>query len=141
MEYRKFGDSYVVRLDKHEEIVTQLTSLCQKENISLGSVTGLGCVNSAKIGVFDTEKKVFLSRTYEGMFEIADLTGSVTTMNGAPYLHLHITIGSTELDQCISGHLAEATISGTAEIIIHAVNGRVEREFSPEIGLNLLKFE
>ena len=38
MEYRKFADTYVIRLDKGEEIISSLQAICEKENIRLGSV-------------------------------------------------------------------------------------------------------
>ena len=42
MEYRKFADTYVIRLDKGEEIISSLQAICEKENIRLGSVEGIG---------------------------------------------------------------------------------------------------
>ena len=35
MEYQKFADTYVVRIDKGEEIIASLQALCEKENIQL----------------------------------------------------------------------------------------------------------
>ena len=46
MEYRKFGKQYVIRLEKGEEIVSSIKDLCEKENIKLGSLSGIGAVNS-----------------------------------------------------------------------------------------------
>ena len=41
MEYRKFGDTYVVRMDKDEEIVEQVKTLALAEHIrSLNERTG-----------------------------------------------------------------------------------------------------
>ena len=40
MEYQKFADTYVVRLDKGEEIIASLQALCEKEQIALASVEG-----------------------------------------------------------------------------------------------------
>lgn len=35
MEFRKFDNNYVIRIDKGEEIITSLTKLCKEEDISL----------------------------------------------------------------------------------------------------------
>ena len=40
----------------------------------------------------------------------------------------------------VGGHLNSALVSATAEIVITVINGYVSREFSNEIGLNLIKF-
>ncbi len=39
MEFQKFADTYVVRLDKGEEIIASLQKLCETEQIALASVT------------------------------------------------------------------------------------------------------
>ena len=52
MEYKRFGDTYLVRLEKGEEILTSLTRLAEKEDIHLASVSGLGAINSFTAGVF-----------------------------------------------------------------------------------------
>ena len=49
MEYRKFADTYVIRLDKGEEIISSLQAICEKENIRLGSVEGIRAANHAVI--------------------------------------------------------------------------------------------
>ena len=54
MEYRKFGDTYIVRMDRDEEILAQLKIFAEKEQVKLASVTALGAVKDFTIGVFDT---------------------------------------------------------------------------------------
>ena len=139
MEYRKFGSDFVVRLDPGDEVVTSLTKLCEKEDIRLGSVSGLGAIHEATIGIFDTEKKQYHSRDYAGMYEIASLVGNLTRMEGKPYLHLHITIGNVVTGECHCGHLSRAVISATGEIIVHVIEGEVTRNLGP-VGLNLFQF-
>ena len=42
MEYFRAQDTYLVRLDPEEEILTQLHALAEKERIQLAEVSGLG---------------------------------------------------------------------------------------------------
>ena len=57
MEYRKFPQGYVMRLDPGEEIVEQLTALVNRENVRLGSVSALGAAGDVTIGIFNTREK------------------------------------------------------------------------------------
>ena len=42
MEYKRFHDTIVVRIDRGEEILTQLKEVALKEKITLASVQALG---------------------------------------------------------------------------------------------------
>ena len=61
-------------------------------------------------------------------------------MEGKPYFHLHMVIGNPTQDVCHGGHLNRGVISLTGEFVLTALPGTVEREYSPEVGLNLFKF-
>jgi len=139
MEYRKFGDDYVVRLNKGEEVITELKELCKNENIKLAEITGLGASNLVEIGVFNPSTKEYNTKIFEGMFEITSLVGNATRKDNEVYLHLHINFGD-ENGAARGGHLVRAQISATSEIIVRKINGEVGRKFSDEIGLNLLNF-
>ena len=66
--------------------------------------------------------------------------GNVTRKDGAPYLHLHITIGNPVTGEVHAGHLSSATISATLELFLQVWDGQVGRKFSDAVGLNLLEF-
>ena len=140
MEYRKFDQGYVLRLDPGEEIVEQLTGLVDREGIELATVSALGAANDVTIGIFDTVEKKYYSQRYQGDYEISALVGNVTRKDGAPYLHLHITIGNPVTGAVHAGHLSSATISATLEMFVQVWNGQVGRKFSDTVGLNLLEF-
>ena len=139
MEYRIFGQTVVLRLEKGEEVIEAITELCKKEDIKLGSISGLGAANYVTVGLFKIDEKKYYSNTFEEDFEITNLTGNISRMNGEVYLHIHGTFANIQ-GICIGGHLNKAIISATSEIIINIINGEVDREFSDEIGLNLIKF-
>lgn len=140
MEYRRFGDKYVVRLNRGEEILESLKKLCKDENIKLGRVTGIGATNKATVGIFNTETKEYRSRELTGDMEIANLSGNISQMDGEVYLHLHITLTDEE-NKAYGGHLNSAVISATCEIIIDVIAGTVDRKFDEDSGLNLIKFD
>ena len=139
MEYRIFGETIVLRLEKGEEVIESIKNLCEKEDIKAGSISGLGASNHIVVGLFKVDEKKYFSNTFEEDFEITNLTGNISRMNGEVYLHIHGTFASIE-GNCIGGHLNKAVISATSEIIITKINGDIGRSFSEEIGLNLIKF-
>ena len=139
MEYRKFGDTYIVRMDPGEEILTQLKVFAEQEGVKLASVTALGAVKDFTVGVFDTGAKVYKSNRFQGVYEIVSLVGTINTMDGAFYCHLHMCAADQE-GRAFGGHLNEAVISATCELVITCLPGRTDRVFSDEVGLNLIAF-
>lgn len=139
MEFKRFGNKLVVRLDKGDEVVQSIKQVCIENKVSLGSVTGIGAVNNAVIGLFETGTKKYHSKEYTRDMEITCLSGNISQMKGEIYLHLHATLGDITYNT-VGGHLTSATISATGEVIIDIIEGEVSREYSEEIGLNLLTF-
>lgn len=139
MEYRVFGNKYIARINKGEEIVEKIKELVEKENIKLGTITGIGAVGTATIGLFDTNTKEYHSTKLVGDFEITSLIGNISTKNGETYLHMHIALGDEQY-HVYGGHLNEAVVSATCELVIEKIDGVVEREFDDNSGLNLYKF-
>ena len=139
MAYRKFGDTYIVRMDPGEEILTQLKVFAEQEGVKLASVTALGAVKDFTVGVFDTGAKVYKSNRFQGVYEIVSLVGTINTMNDAFYCHLHMCAADQE-GHAFGGHLNEAVISATCELVVTCLPGRTDRVFSDEVGLNLISF-
>lgn len=140
MEYRKYADTYVVRINKGEEIIASLQALCEKENIQLASVSGIGAADRAVIGLYDVANRQYHKTELEGAMEITSLLGNVTRKDGAVYLHLHINLCDKNT-QIIGGHLNECRIGATGEIIVRTIPGQVGRLLDEEVtGLNLFQF-
>lgn len=140
MEYQRFQQSIVARIDKGEEILENLKRICITENIQLANINAIGAVGKFTVGLFDTNKKKYFSNTYEGDFEIVSFTGMVTTMEEQYYQHIHMSVANKE-NKVYGGHLNSAFVSATCEMAIHIIEGKVDRYLNKEIGLNLLKFE
>lgn len=139
MEYRKFDSTIIARIDKGEEILEKVKEIALKENIKLASISALGAVNDFTVGVFKTDEKKYYSNSFQGYFEITSLAGTINTMNGEFYTHIHMSAGN-EKGEVFGGHLNRAVVSATCEMVITIIDGSVDRYFDEEIGLNLFKF-
>ena len=53
MEYRRFHDMLIVRIDKGEEILEQFRRIAEAEHIRLASVSALGAICDFTVGVFN----------------------------------------------------------------------------------------
>ena len=42
MEYRKIGDNYYIRMDRGDEIISNLLEICEKESIPSAVFSGIG---------------------------------------------------------------------------------------------------
>jgi predicted DNA-binding protein with PD1-like motif len=136
MRYKKTGPTCIPRIDRRKEIVGTLKQFCTEQKIAFGTVQGIGAVNDAVIGLFETATKKYHTTTLSGDNELTSLLGSNTTMDGQPCLHLHATLSDASY-HAFGGHLTSVVISGTCEIFIHAINARVERTFDADAGLNV----
>jgi len=140
MDYRRFDDTYILRLDRGEEVIAELTELCRREKIKLGSVEGLGAADHAVIGLYHVEQKEYHKTELNEPMEITSLIGNISTKGGETYLHLHINLCDADMN-VHGGHLNECRISATCELFVRRIEGRVERELDEEVtGLNLYKF-
>lgn len=139
MDYRRFGDTLVIRMDPEEEILATLKTIALKENIKLASVQALGAVSSFRAGVYDLARHEYHVNRFEGAYEIVSLTGSINTMNGEYYSHLHIAAGD-EKGSVAGGHLNEAIVSATCEMFVTIIDGTVDRIKSPDTGINVFRF-
>lgn len=139
MEYKRFGNTIVARIDRGEEILAAVREIAGAEHIQLASVSALGATNDFTVGVYNVDEKQYHANDFKGNFEIASLTGTINTMDGEFYTHLHMSAGD-EKGQVFGGHLNRAVVSAVCEMVITVIDGVVDRRFSEEIGLNLFRF-
>ena len=82
MQYEKFGNKIVVRIDRGEEIIDKLKEVATKENVRLAEITAIGAVREFTVGAFDFNEKKYASHSFTGCYEIVSLLGNVNTLGG-----------------------------------------------------------
>lgn len=139
-DYRQVGSRYVISIHHGNEISATIAEFVKEQGIRAGTITGIGSAAEATLRFYNPATKENTDKTFGEQMQIANLTGNISTMDGAPYLNMYITLGRSDFTT-IAGNLLAATVSGTTEIIVEDLE-KVTLERSPEAltGLNVYDF-
>lgn len=138
MKYMRFGEDIVARLEVGEEVIASLSDIAEREGVTFASVSGIGAADDIAVSVYDVGAKRYFDNEYREPMEITSILGTVSEMDGEPYIHIHLTAGRAD-GTVIGGHLKRAVISATCELVLHTVYGRVPRFYDERTGLNLME--
>ena len=144
MEYREYGGTCYIRLDRGDEILSSVKRVCELTGARSAVFTGIGACSEAQILTFDPEKGAFESRTLTGMLELVSLTGNVISGENDLSLHVHASFAYRLPDgthAVAAGHVARAVTLYTAEIELRPVRGGViGRRTDPVTGTGFWDF-
>ena len=144
MEYRKYGDTFYIRMDRGNEIIEKILMVCKAERIHSCIFNGIGGCSKAEIQTFIPETGTFEMRRIEGMLELVSLNGNVTIdENGDYYHHTHTVLAyKVGADHHVAaGHMKYILVSYTAEIELRpVVDGEIKRKYDPETGTGFWSF-
>ncbi len=144
MDYRKYGQTYYIRMDRGDEIMSSILEVCKKEKILSAIYSGIGGCNEAEVQTFIPEKGEFETETIKGTLELVSINGNVITdENNQYYQHSHALFSFKEGNEhrIVAGHMKSITVLYTAEIELRPViGGVIKREYCPETGTGFWKF-
>ena len=145
MDYKKYGGTVYIRMDKGDEIISGILQICKKEQIQSAVFSGIGGCSEAQIQTFIPETRMFETQTIHGMLELASLTGNVIAGEQQELCHhTHAVFSYKEGAQhCMAaGHMKSITVLYTAEIELRPViGGTINRQFDPETGTGFWDFQ
>lgn len=126
----------IFSLEKGQKVIKTLQSIFEQKN-QCGVFFAIGALSRLTIKVYDLEEKKYSSKTFDGKYEVCNMTGILARLDGKIALHPHISVSDSNFN-VIGGHLEEAIVGATLEVIFFAGDD-IERKYSDQIGLNLLK--
>ena len=144
MDYRRMNDIYYVRIDKGEEIITELLQICGREGIQSAVFTGIGGCSHAEIQTFIPQKGAFETEILDGMLELINITGNIITDDDQLFHHTHAVFSYKKESEhkIAAGHMKALTVLYTAEIELRPViGGVIKRKQDPETGTGFWSFE
>lgn len=136
MKVRKFGSYYVVRLQKGEEIISSLREAFERKKLRGAFFFGLGVGENLVLGYYDSHKKTYLKKAFDGEYEFTSFAGNIARHSREIIVHCHVTITDSDF-HAFGGHLFQGTVPSTIECILLPF-GVLKRKHDKTTGLKLL---
>jgi predicted DNA-binding protein with PD1-like motif len=133
--------TYAIILDAGEEIMESLQRFATSEGILAAQLTAIGALSDAVLLYFDWETKDYERIPVIEQVEVASLVGDVAQApTGEPALHIHLVIGRRD-GSAMAGHLGEAHVRPTLEVIVTESPVHLRKVKDPESGLALIRVD
>ena len=131
------GRTFVLVFAKGDEAFSGLESFAREEGLTAARFTGIGAFSDAKLGYFDRERKDYSEIPVAEQVEALSLLGDVAVEDGEPKVHAHVVLGRSD-GTAIGGHLLEAHVWPTLEVILDESPAHLRKRSDPETGLALI---
>ena len=129
--------TYAVVLDTGDEVIGELGKFVREQEVEAASVTAIGAFSRAVLGYFQWDNKQYKKIPVDGQVEVLSLLGDVAVGDQGPTLHLHAVIGKSD-GSVVGGHLIEAYVRPTLEVILIQPPSYLRKRKDPETGLALI---
>ena len=130
--------SYALVFDTGDEPVTLLTRFAEENRIHAARFTAIGAFQEATVGYFDWQKKDYEKIPVREQVEVLALVGDIALDKGKPKLHAHVVLGKRD-GSAHGGHLLNARVRPTLEVILTESPAHLVREHDPQSGLALIR--
>lgn len=137
MQYKKIDGLWVIVLKKGEKLIEKLKEFLEKENIKSGYLSGIGAVSSVELAHYNLQEKRYTTKKFDEPLEIVSLLGNVAMKEEEKIIHCHIAVGTNKMN-LYGGHLIEASVAATCEIVFNEFEVPVNKKKDPNTGLNLI---
>ncbi len=129
--------SYAVIFSTGDEVLAGLTEFAEAHHLGAARITGIGAVESATLGWLDLNRKMYRAIREPAQVEVTSMVGDVAQLNGKPVIHVHMTLGHSD-GHVTGGHLIEAFVRPTLEVIVTEYPHALQKQMDPETGMSLI---
>lgn len=130
--------TFVVVLDTGDEVMASLKRFVTQESLEAAQLTAIGAFRSAILGYFDWETKQYRRIPVDEQVEVASFIGDLAQgPDNKPSLHVHCVLGRRD-GHALAGHLMEAHIRPTLEVVLTDSPVHLRKRHDPESGLALI---
>lgn len=129
--------TYAVIFEKGDEVMAGLRSFAKQAGLGGAHFTAIGAFSEATLGYFERERKEYKRIPIREQVEVLSLVGDVALKNDEPEVHAHVVVGTSE-GAARGGHILEATVWPTLEVIVTESPRHLRKVHDGETGLALI---
>jgi len=141
MKYRQIDETpktFIVIFETGDELASGLSEFATEHNLSAASFKAVGALSSVRLGWYNLESKKYdPSVTLDEQLELLSLIGDVALKDNKPVVHSHMVVGRRD-GTAHGGHLLEAHIRPTCEVVLTESPVRLQKFIDPVSGLALI---
>ncbi len=131
--------TYVVIFETGDELASGLAKIASDLQLADASFKAIGGLSSVRLGWLNWQTKKYQpSVILDEQVELLSLIGDVALYDGKPHVHAHLVVGKSD-GTAHGGHLLEAHVRPTCELVLTESPEKLRKEMSPEAGIPLIK--
>jgi predicted DNA-binding protein with PD1-like motif len=142
MRWKQIEDKpkvFALIFEAGDEIASVLQQFAKEEGLGGSSFKAIGALSYAKLGWFNWEtKKYEPASVLNEQVELLSLIGDIALKDGVPQVHAHVVVGRRD-GTAHGGHLLEARVRPTCELILTESPTHLQKKFDPESGIALIQ--
>lgn len=130
--------TFAVVLATGDEVMSTLKRFASEQRLSASHFSAIGAFSDVVVAFFDWTTKEYRRRSIAEQVEVLSLLGDVTLDGGDRTVHAHVVVGRSDAS-AHGGHLIEAHVRPTLEVMITELPRHLHRRFDPTSGLALIE--
>jgi predicted DNA-binding protein with PD1-like motif len=142
MRWKQIEDKpkvFALIFETGDEIARVLQQFSKNQGLGGSSFKAIGALSYAKLGWFNWEtKKYDPACVLDEQVELLALIGDVALRDGEPQVHAHVVVGRSD-GIAYGGHLLEARVRPTCEVILTESPTHLQKKLDPESGIALIQ--
>jgi predicted DNA-binding protein with PD1-like motif len=132
--------TFALVFEPGDEVVSGLTAFAGRHRLAASHLTAIGAFSQAVLGYFDRDRRDYRRIPVAEQAEVLSLIGDVALKDGKPALHAHVVLGKPD-GSTVGGHLLEARVWPTLEVILVESPAHLRRRHDPASGLALIDLD
>lgn len=132
--------TFVLIFKTGDEAMAGLREFACEKNLSGSHFTAIGAFRDVTLAYFDWEQKEYRKIPVNEQVEVVSLVGDIALKDGQPEVHAHAVIAKRD-GTAHGGHLLEAHVRPTLEVVLTEAPGHLQRKFDAASGLALIDLE
>jgi hypothetical protein len=130
--------TFALVFDIGDEVVAGVQQFATQHDLTASHFTAIGALTDVILGYFDWKRKEYKRIPVQEQVEVLSMVGNVVRKDGEPQVHAHVVVGKSD-GTAHGGHLLEAHVRPTLELIVVELPEYLQREQDDAVGLALIK--